>query len=463
MKSPVRIVLFLILTLFPLLAAGCAASGESANECFFVRRFKERSLPVFDAYCMNVQGKDGSRLDIYFQIPYKGLRFEQSAGEYQSRYSVTFLFRTADATVTLTKDLQRSITGLRYEETLSSREDKFLQSFTLAPESYSVEIYVTDGISGSRYSIQKNILMKEFSQKASFASECLFLESVAAEGASLSLRPILPKQFFLLKDSLGLFQELYGCNPEDTMHLTLSYIVHNVADEESQKMMRSYLPFQLRVPYRPSGKDSVYYRSDSLMTGGTSGTRRIIQSFPKPPRGEVTIERKIFRRHGGIVDSSIALTAVGIVPLSFPRVTETDDLITAVSFIARRDEIDSLTAGTGSVERAKQLAKFWDIHGGVQRRREYDNRIAEANELFTGRQEGWRSPMGITYIVCGVPDYVDCQGSIQEVWYYGIGNRVLEVPFRLEYQSSDEGNYELIPFSVNEMYWQYFIDRWRRP
>jgi hypothetical protein len=71
--------------------------------------------------------------------------------------------------------------------------------------------------------------------------------------------------------------------------------------------------------------------------------------------------------------------------------------------------------------------------------------------------------MGITYIVCGIPDYVECQGEMNEVWYYGEANQVYAVSFRAESHAPDEeAFYTMLPFSTSDYFWQLCVDRWRR-
>ena len=71
--------------------------------------------------------------------------------------------------------------------------------------------------------------------------------------------------------------------------------------------------------------------------------------------------------------------------------------------------------------------------------------------------------MGISYIVCGAPDYVECQGLSNEVWYYDIGsNRSFTIPFREIYPGSSERYFEIAPYSVNDFVWSEFVNRWRR-
>jgi GWxTD domain-containing protein len=122
-----------------------------------------------------------------------------------------------------------------------------------------------------------------------------------------------------------------------------------------------------------------------------------------------------------------------------------------------------MRTGSLPIERRIRITMFWEKHGGAIRQKEFDDRVREANELFSSCVEGWKTPMGITYIICGPPDYVECQGFGNEIWYYDLGgNRGLSVPFRLNLENEFGKYYEIVPFSVNDYLWQQFVDRWRR-
>ncbi|HLP16339.1 MAG TPA: GWxTD domain-containing protein, partial [Bacteroidota bacterium] len=127
----------------------------------------------------------------------------------------------------------------------------------------------------------------------------------------------------------------------------------------------------------------------------------------------------------------------------------------------RREEFDSLRSAAVA-EREQLLNQFWNVHGGAQRRSDFETRIDEADKLFTDYMEGSRTPMGITYIVCGPPDAVECRSPLTETWYYEVGNQTMALPFHTERKNGEMTYYELPAFSINEQLWRTYIDQWRR-
>jgi GWxTD domain-containing protein len=209
--------------------------------------------------------------------------------------------------------------------------------------------------------------------------------------------------------------------------------------------------------------DSIYYRSDSVFVSSVDGVLQVFQNFPKLTMGVTTVTRKIFLYRNGTADSSVSTAKFPVYPSSFPRLNGIDEEIAAISCIALPPEVDSIRAGATPGNRLERLIRFWEDHGGSLRRKEFYNRVEEANELFSSCTEGWKTPMGISYIICGPPDFVECQGLTTEVWYYDIGsNRSFTIPFRQSFEHEDERYYEIVPFSVNDFIWADFVNRWRR-
>ncbi len=125
----------------------------------------------------------------------------------------------------------------------------------------------------------------------------------------------------------------------------------------------------------------------------------------------------------------------------------------------REKEYDTLAALSGDAK-SEKLMEFWESRGGIARKIEFEKKVIEANALFTTCVDGSKTAMGIVYIICGVPEYIECRGSYTETWYYPIGDRMHAFQFRRENEHSK--TFELTPYSVYDAVWQWFVDRWRR-
>ena len=95
--------------------------------------------------------------------------------------------------------------------------------------------------------------------------------------------------------------------------------------------------------------------------------------------------------------------------------------------------------------------------------REYYQQVEEANHLFTGYKEGWKTDMGMIYIILGPPDIIYNNGFIEE-WYYDKREQLPGINFsftRIKNLFSRD-HYVLLRKEQYKNYWFQAIDAWRK-
>jgi len=446
-----------------LMLGGCSSGVNTTGECYYTSKSMQHSLPACETFNLNVNTKEGNRFDIYFQIPYSRIHFEKDFDVFTASYTASFVLRDESGSVVRANDVDRTVVAQSYAETSSSLHDAFLKMFFVPPGDYLLEILVVDNRSHLSFRRRERIEVESFSKDDFGAGDYLLFEDSRSEQHGVSLTPLFPSRLSYVRDSIGMFQELYNLRRGDTVQLSLLYMMPSGRDTADTKFVSILPPYNLRMTSCMSPPDSLYYRYDSTFVSGVDGVLQIFQYFPKLAVGVTTVTRKVFHRRNGVADSSVSTGKFSVYRPSFPSLKGVDEEIAALSYIAWPQEVDSLRAGATLSDRLRRVQIFWGDHGGTVRRKEFYNRIEEANLLFSSCIEGWRTPMGISYIVCGAPDYVECQGLSNEVWYYDIGsNRSFTIPFREIYPGSSERYFEIAPYSVNDFVWSEFVNRWRR-
>ncbi|MDD8017544.1 MAG: GWxTD domain-containing protein [Bacteroidota bacterium] len=405
----------------------------------------------------SVESTELSRLDVYVQIPFNHLRFEKDFNNFKASYGLQFVVRNEQREIVQTKEIDRQIEARSYEESVSSRLDFALQTFMLPPGMYTLEIISTDNTSQLKYRFTEKFTAKDFSKPNFSTSSELLLDTITTGAKGISLRPILPASLSLLNTSFGIFQELYHVHAGDTVTIAMSFTISKPTEPQGAKFSYLMPPYR-RVNQRcAQDGDSVYYRQDSTYIVQRDGMLQLFQFYPLPLLGSTFVKRTITTSH----DTIIATRKLWRRDKNYLTMPTPEEITAALRYIMREEEYDSLAVLTGQ-NRLQYIKNFWELHGGTQRQLEFEKKVMEANALFTTCFTGSQTPMGITYIVCGSPDYVDCRGQYSENWYYNIGDRASVVQFRLVYPYIDVSNYELVPFSVSDILWQYFLDRWRR-
>jgi len=442
---------------------GCSSSVNTSGGCYYTTRASQHSQPAGESFTLNVSTKEGNRLDVYFRIPYTRIHFEKDVDVFKATYTVSFVLRDADGAIARANDVERTVIAQTYAESVSSLYDGFLKMFYVPAGDYTLEIVVEDDWSHQVFRRRQKVEVANFSKDEFSASDYLLFEKATSEQGKISLKPIFPSGLSFIKDSIGMFQELYNVRRGDSIHLSVLYSFVAMRDTPDTKHVSLVPPYYVRFAECVNPPDSVYYRSDSVFVSPADGTLQVFQSFPRLMRGTTTLTRKVFLSRNGAADSSVTAKKFSVYAPAFPWLYGEEEELAALSYIAWPPEIDSIRAGKTPEERSRRIVQFWEDHGGGVRRREFYNRIAEANQLFSSCMEGWKTPMGISYIVCGPPDYVDCQGGLNELWYYDLGgSRNFVIPFRQNYANTGERYYEIPPFSVSGLIWGEFVNRWRR-
>ena len=134
-----------------------------------------------------------------------------------------------------------------------------------------------------------------------------------------------------------------------------------------------------------------------------------------------------------------------------------DAAIEQVRYVATREEWKRLKKAKGE-DRIKEFKLFWKRHDptpGTEANEAMEahySRVAYANQNFSVMQrEGWRTDMGMVFIILGAPDDIERNAYPRyskpyQIWRYYRYNREL-----LFYDQTGFGDYRLYtPFSIYE-------------
>jgi GWxTD domain-containing protein len=443
------------------LMTGCASSNAALDECYSTAQFKKMILPAFSWYVMNVAAPAQSRIDVYLQMPYKKLRFQKEDFQYNASYSYTMLVRDENNELVQTKEVDRTVTVRTYEESVSLRSDFYLQTLLLPAGSYKLEVQAHDNLSQLVYRAVQPLNVKNFSGLLRSASTVLFLDTMTYDAKGISLRPVLPDYISAVSGSLGTFQEVYHIQAGDTLTVTTQYFRIGKGNKEKEKFSYRLPPYRVDDARCAEKKRELYFSHDSIFVSPQSGTVQFILSHQLPQVGLTLVKRIVIVHSPSGSDTTTSSFSLFRRDPSYKFIPSPDEILSALRYITREEEYDSLAAASDE-ERMKKISEFWNDHGGSQRQFDFEKRVQEANQFFTTCTDGSRTPMGIVYIICGVPDYVDCRSPLTEQWYYTLGEQTFAVQFRRSTEDTQSPYFEVVPFSVNDTFWQYCIDQWRR-
>jgi GWxTD domain-containing protein len=154
-------------------------------------------------------------------------------------------------------------------------------------------------------------------------------------------------------------------------------------------------------------------------------------------------------------------TAIRAVSPPYPRLSQLEDLASALVFISTREEYEKLLqAGKDKVKFDKVIL---DITRDKDRAknviRKYFRRVEMANIYFESFKEGWKTDRGMTYIIFGPPDEV-ARSTNSEVWTYKKSKS--KFVFNRSPSIYDPDNFVLQRDKRLMETWYYTIDMWRK-
>ncbi len=149
----------------------------------------------------------------------------------------------------------------------------------------------------------------------------------------------------------------------------------------------------------------------------------------------------------------------------YPKMVRADDLIEPITYLATKQELNKLE-NRDDPRRAFEL--FWlNIASDEDRAsriiKKYFDQVQTANDLFTNYKQGWKTDMGMIYIIFGLPDEVINNGET-ESWYYRNIRSSQTIVFnflRLKNIFTND-HYMLVRDNQYKNAWFKTVDEWRK-
>ncbi len=459
------VVAALVMTAFNL--SGCSSSSQTETtpyQCYYDYVNAKGALPEFEDKLFWSPDSSGQRLDVYVSVKESRLKYNRDSNSFVGSYSCTIRLSGKDG-LPLSKEVDRKIVLDSYPKSGQNSYDAFLVSFPVGSGERNVEISVTDNESKARSLKNYSITVPELDDKPLVLSDILLLARYDSVGQGKKITPFILSNVGLLSDTLKFFTVLSSKDDSDDSLFFYVYRLRNKGFNVPtfNVQMSAYQP----MPGNPCGSYSdsnlVYRNAESSFL--KRGFSFVFGSLPKPPQGNFLL-RVVVKNPSG--DSAITTLNFQVHDKNFPQVSDNlVAMVNSMNYIAATSEIEKIVAVKTDSSIKSNLIDFWKAHGGLAKMAKYYQRVSEANQLFTSCVEGWRTPMGMYYIVCGAPDDVECEGVWDERWnYYQSSTQTsMTVIFRLAQETIniDDRFYGIEQVYSNADLWGYYVNQWRVP
>lgn len=384
---------------------------------------------MFNLDVLNFYSTEGtrSRVDVYVEIPLRNMEFKRSKTDktnFVSKFDLNIDVIDKDNNViynNLSKEeVTTKTTGQEY---LSQNSQILTRNLFLAPGEYDVKVSVFEQSTKRRVEQEKKVKVEDYSTPALSISNVMIVSHIASTEGKKMITPDVARNVSQV-DTFYLFYYVYRNNDDENIDVDC-----RIFDPEKKEVF--------------AGKQTIK-SNDGLIF-----QNQVFMAVPTVDfgYGKYTIEiTAASSNHNVSVKSYFQNESV-----DFPApLKEIDLLIDQLQYVAKETEIDYIRDGKTDADKQKRFLDFWkkkDPSPNTKRNefmQEYYKRVILANKNFsTSYTQGWRTDMGMVFIIFGQPNNVErhpyeMDSKPYEVWdYYNINRQFVFI------DNSGFGDYRL--------------------
>jgi GWxTD domain-containing protein len=385
----------LLLTIFvsSLWAQGLNRKGSSfeENPKFYV--------DILDYFSGN---PDSTLVSVFIEVPYYRVQFFKNSDKFVSEYNISVsIFDEENEHLITENNWDEKIIANEFAESTSKLNYNLsLKNFMLVPDKYSVRVSLDDKNSGNTYVVSKQIEVRKFSTDLDISDIMIIAKKTNINGDN-KIVPNVSRNVVSKKTGIPIFFEI-NSNYKGNFK-----IIYSINARSGSKTFKDTVSMKLE-----KGKNQVnYVLEDNSLNLGTYTLK--IDIINLDTKQEASISSSFISRWSGVPEN----------------VTNLDQAINELVYIASHDELKYIQNAPNRAEKIKRFAEYWkkkdpDLNDEEnQAFDEYYNRVAYANDHFSQYMEGWKTDMGMVYIVLGKPDNVehhpfDPDSKPYEIWEY---------------------------------------------
>jgi GWxTD domain-containing protein len=352
---------------------------------------------------------DESRLDVFVQMGYDNLSFVKQENAYNASYEITITVHDSVGALVSEKSWSDDLKGLTFDQSVASGAYVIQQrSIVVRPGRYQVAVVVRDLDSKVSKRTMRECLVPDYAASPFTMSDVLLLSRLSVRGPRKSITPNISPNVGNVPDAFFAFMEVYNRAGDDSIRFVGRVVTPKgavlLAVDSLQYMRKGKNEAFLRIPH---------------MTLPLGDYILMVSAYPpSAPRGRDTLalassSRPFIIRWRGL-----------------PRGTkDIDAAIEQLQYIAKDAELTELKSATTNEEKQKKFLEFWkkrDPNPSTPRNEKMEAfyaRVEYANRHFSHYREGWRTDMGLVYIVLGTPSNVErhpfeIDSKPYEIWSY---------------------------------------------
>ncbi len=366
-----------------------------------------------DPLVFNSKDSTNARLDLYIELPLEYIQFKRNQATQNYDAFIDYF-------ITIKNSRDKVVYDNIYSETMSNTESEqkkitektvyAIKQFYLLPDNYKLTFTLKDKNNLKEYSKNYSINVKDFNRKKIDFSDIMLVSNYSEDkDGRKEISPLVNRNVGNLKD-FYLFFEVYN-NTDSTMESEYNY---KLIDEKNKTILEGTYNY-----YLDSG---VNKKIEKISTN-----QMIIGNY----KFEITNKKS-----SDIVVSKDLIYRWDFLPVNLKNL---DLAVSQLMYIATSDELKNIKKAKTQEEKQRRFLKFWkskDPTPNTPKNElmiEYYNRIKIANDRYSHYVEGWKTDMGMVYIIYGNPSNIDrhpfeSDSKPYEIWeYYDLRKRFVFV------------------------------------
>ncbi|MEE2876640.1 MAG: GWxTD domain-containing protein [Candidatus Neomarinimicrobiota bacterium] len=359
------------------------------------RKMKELGTPQFSVSAPGypTASPDSARLEVYVRISYDAVQFIKKGDQFVAEYEVAITILDGDE-----KQVKRHISSFEstaqdFNTTVSSQEgDLSAQVFVLTPDEYTCIVEVTDEDTRKTGRRKIKVDLSQMAEDAAISDLLLFDPNVKDDAYPLGL-PLIPPRTVENDSTIYFYYEARLPAGTDYLFVRLLSADDNVLEEDSVDVRGKGTFLKETVQQLIVGTVSSRFKLEISLDDDFDNKNRVHSS---------TVVRNLWRGMTVFVDNI-------------------DKAVEQLRYIAYSDEMKKLSRSKED-KKEENFRAFWNKRDPTpetlknELMDEYYRRIQYANDKFGTWQEGWKTAMGMIFLLFGPPDDI-------EVNMHGMGGR----------------------------------------
>ncbi len=352
------------------------------------------------------QFTDSTKITITGEIIYGSLVFKKVSELFEAEIivEIQILDNTNPSNIIEIKDYPITISEEDVRVINSQKEYLVERVYDVAPGDYTINFTVTDVSTNKQTLRVSDAYIPNPEDPISHITNIQIFSK--DESVNTEFNPVTTYDISNQSDSIRFVFQVTNNNPDTPITIDSRLIKFRSDTTIARPMSWSnYNTSHIAYKGIVYGKYEVVSSSRRILS--QSGSVSIEFVFPNLPRGNYRFEVRSNEEDEGLFKAR----DFSVKSLNYPSLKTPKELAAPLAYLMDRKEYERLMEIEDNVELKRAIDRFWLKNIKNSKKAQdvislYYERVEEANKQFAGYKEGWKTDMGMIYILFGPPWYV---------------------------------------------------------